>query len=101
MAYIKWTFRIVLILLIGGFVHYTLPQRDIVRVINTYEERQDFGGWNSIFWSGGSAGTVPSSSSSRTRSPRKCDRGRLSASATASSFRGWIVSCPSQRCTWR
>lgn len=58
MAYIKWTFRIILILLVGGFLHYTLPQRDIVRIVNTYEERQDFGGWNSIFWSGGSAGTA-------------------------------------------
>ena len=58
MAYIKWTFRIFVILLVGGFLHYTLPQRDIVRIVNTYEERQDFGGWNSIFWSGGSAGTA-------------------------------------------
>ena len=50
MAYIKWTFRIILLLLIGGFLHYTLPQRDIVYVVNTYEERQDFGGFGDIFW---------------------------------------------------
>ncbi|MDJ1016517.1 MAG: DUF1523 family protein [Paracoccaceae bacterium] len=56
MTYIRWTFRILLILLIGGFLHYTLPQRDIVRIVDTYEERQDFGGWNTIFWSSGSAG---------------------------------------------
>jgi len=58
MTYVRWTFRIVLIVLVGGFLHYTLPQRDIVRIVNTYEERQDFGGFSSIFWSSGSAGTA-------------------------------------------
>lgn len=50
MTYIKWTIRIILLLIIGGFLHYTLPQRDIVYVVNTYEERQDFGGFGDIFW---------------------------------------------------
>ena len=58
MSYIKWTFRIVLILLIGGFLHYTLPQRDIVRVVGTYEERQDFGGFSDIFWQNTEGGTA-------------------------------------------
>ncbi len=50
MAYIRWTIRIVLLLMLGAFLHYTLPQRDIVRVVNTYEERQDFGGFGDLFW---------------------------------------------------
>ena len=50
MTYIKWTFRLLVLLLVGGYFHYTLPQRDIVRVVSTYEERQDFGGWSDIFW---------------------------------------------------
>lgn len=50
MAYIRWTFRLILVALLGAFLHYTLPQRDIVRVVNTYEERQDFGGLGDIFW---------------------------------------------------
>ena len=50
MAYIRWTVRIVLLLMLGAFLHYTLPQRDIVRVVNTYEERQDFGGMGDLFW---------------------------------------------------
>ncbi len=50
MAYIRWTIRIVLLLILGAFLHYTLPQRDIVRVVNTYEERQDFGGMGDLFW---------------------------------------------------
>mgnify|MGYP001150073659 CR=1 FL=1 len=51
MAYIKWTFWIVVWLLVGAFFHYTLPQHDIVRVVNTYEERQDLTDWTRIFWS--------------------------------------------------
>lgn len=50
MIYIRWTLRLILLSLIGGFLHYSLPQRDIVRVVNTYEERQDFGGLGDIFW---------------------------------------------------
>jgi len=30
---------------------YTLPQHDVVRVVNTYQERQDLGDWTRIFWS--------------------------------------------------
>ncbi len=50
MAYIRWTFRILILLMLGSCLHYTLPQRDIVRIVNTYEERQDFGGWTDVFW---------------------------------------------------
>ena len=35
-VYIKWGFRIALLLLVAGFLHYTLPQHDIVRITNTY-----------------------------------------------------------------
>ncbi len=58
MTYVRWTFRILSILLIGGFLHYTLPQRDIVRIVSTYEERQDFGGFSDIFWQNTSGGTA-------------------------------------------
>src|SRR6056297_706933 len=52
MAYVKWTFRILVLLLVFAFLHYTLPQRDVVRVVNTYEERQDFSdlGITRLFW---------------------------------------------------
>lgn len=50
MGYVRWTIRIVLLLMLGAFLHYTLPQRDIVRVVGTYEERQDFGGMGDLFW---------------------------------------------------
>ena len=48
---IKWTFWITFWVLVAAFFHYTLPQKDIVRVVNTYEERQDLEGWTRMFWS--------------------------------------------------
>jgi hypothetical protein len=52
MTYFKWTVRIVLLLLVAAFLHYNLPHRDIVRIVNTYTERQDFSdlGITRIFW---------------------------------------------------
>ena len=32
MVYVSWTLRIALLIMVGAFFHYTLPQRDIVRV---------------------------------------------------------------------
>lgn len=56
MAYVRWTFRIFLFVLVGGFLHYTLPQRDIVQVNGTEILRQDFSGWNRIFYAQGDVG---------------------------------------------
>ena len=50
MRYVKWTFVTLLVLFVGGFFHYILPQHDIVRIVNTYEERQDLTGWTTMFW---------------------------------------------------
>ncbi len=61
MHYVKWTFWIVFWALIAAVFHYTLPQKDIVRITDTYEKRIDFGE-NSIFWAsadvGNDAGTA-------------------------------------------
>ncbi len=57
MRYVKWTFWGLLAALALAIAHYTLPQRDIVRIVSTYEERQDFGA-NSLFWSGPSSGSA-------------------------------------------
>jgi hypothetical protein len=51
MGYIKWAIWIFLAGLVAAFFHYTLPQHDIVRVVNTYEERQDLTDWTRVFWS--------------------------------------------------
>ena len=49
MGWVKWGLRAFLLLLVAGFLHYTLPQHDIVRIVNTYEERQELGDWTRIF----------------------------------------------------
>lgn len=46
----KWTVRGLIALFVLGFLHYNLPQHDIVRVVGTYQERQDFDGWTRLFW---------------------------------------------------
>ena len=51
MAYLKWGFWLVFWVIVAAFLHYTLPQRDTVRIVNTYEERQDLTDWTRIFWS--------------------------------------------------
>lgn len=51
MVYVKWVFLLTVWLLFGAFLHYTLPQYDVVRVIGTYEERQELGDWTRVFWS--------------------------------------------------
>ena len=60
MTYFKWAIRLVLVLLVLGFLHYTLPQHDIVRITNTYEKRIDFGS-NSWFWASGDSGNATAS----------------------------------------
>ncbi|MRU15931.1 DUF1523 family protein [Roseovarius sp. A21] len=50
MVYVKWVFWGLFWLIVAGFLHYSLPQRDIVRIVNTYEERQDVTGWTKMFW---------------------------------------------------
>jgi len=61
MVYLKWTFWVLFWVLIAAVFHYTLPQKDIVRIADTYEKRIDFGE-NSIFWAspdvGNDTGTV-------------------------------------------
>ncbi|MCU0911385.1 MAG: DUF1523 family protein [Rhodobacteraceae bacterium] len=50
MRYVKWTLFALVALFVVGFLHYTLPQRDVVRVVSTYLERQDLNDWTRIFW---------------------------------------------------
>jgi hypothetical protein len=54
--YIKWGFRITLFLIVAAFLHYTLPQRDVVRIINTYNKVTPIGS-NWMFYSIEDTGT--------------------------------------------
>jgi hypothetical protein len=56
MRYVKWTFIATIALLIFSFFHYTLPQKDVVRVVGTENRRIDFGE-NSFFWASPDVGT--------------------------------------------
>ena len=51
MAYVKWAFIIIFWGTIAVILQYSLPQHDVVRIVNTYEERQDLNDWTRIFWS--------------------------------------------------
>lgn len=55
----KWIKRIIfgiLIIVVGGFLHYTLPSRDIVQIVGTDVKRMDIGRY-AIFWASPDAGT--------------------------------------------
>lgn len=56
MRWIKWIFLVVLAVLLFAVFHYTLPQRDIVRVTGTEIIRQDFSKWNRIFYAQSDSG---------------------------------------------
>ncbi len=56
MRYVKWGLWALVVLLVFGFFHYTLPQHDIVRITNTETRRIDFG-QNSIFWASPDTGS--------------------------------------------
>ena len=53
---IKWGIRIVLLLIVGLFLHYTMPQRDVVQIINTYNKNTPIGA-NWMFYSIEDTGT--------------------------------------------
>ncbi|WP_113912370.1 DUF1523 family protein [Roseovarius dicentrarchi] len=57
MVYIKWVFWSIFWGIVVAFLHYTLPQHDIARITDTYEQRIDFGE-NSIFWAHSSSGNA-------------------------------------------
>ena len=50
MRKLKIGLRTIVVLIAGMLLHYALPQHDIVRVVNTYQERQDLNDWTRIFW---------------------------------------------------
>ena len=53
----RWILRLILITFVGAFLHYTLPQHDIVRITDTYEKRVDFGN-NGWFWASQDTGAA-------------------------------------------
>lgn len=56
MRWARIIFLVLIVLLIGGFLHYTLPGRDVVRIVETDNRRVDFSGINRMFYTGGDSG---------------------------------------------
>lgn len=50
MVYIKWAIILIFWGFVGAILNYTLPSYDTVRIVNTYEERQELNDWTRIFW---------------------------------------------------
>ncbi|ARE41862.1 hypothetical protein RGUI_3721 [Rhodovulum sp. P5] len=64
MTYVKWTFIAIIVLIVGGFLHYTLPQHDVVRLIDA-RERQIEWGENDLFFADSSSAENREKSSGR------------------------------------
>ncbi|EPX80651.1 DUF1523 family protein [Litoreibacter arenae] len=56
LRWVKYTIVVLFWLLVASVLHYTLPQRDVVRVVGTFEQRIDYGE-NSWFWASGDSGS--------------------------------------------
>lgn len=56
LRYISWGFWIIVLTVVVAFLHYTLPQRDVVIITNTSNRLMTFGS-NSIFWASPDLGT--------------------------------------------
>lgn len=57
MKYFKWAIITLLLTFLAGLAHYTLPQRDIVLILDAYEKRMDVSS-NALFWAKPDAGTT-------------------------------------------
>lgn len=49
MRYIKWGFILAVLAVFASIAHYSLPQRDVVLIIDAYEKRMDVAS-NAFFW---------------------------------------------------
>ncbi len=56
---VKWGFWLIVLAVVGAFLHYTLPQRDIVRITGTYNRLTEVGA-NAIFYASPDSGTTTS-----------------------------------------
>lgn len=58
--YVKWGLIGLVLAIFAAFLHYTLPQWDVVRVTDTYEKRVDAGSSSGWFWASADTGEVTS-----------------------------------------
>lgn len=60
MRKVKWAIRILVVLFVAAFLHYELPQHDIVRITNTYNRLTTVGAENSWAYASPDTGTAES-----------------------------------------
>ncbi|MBL4628071.1 MAG: DUF1523 family protein [Roseicyclus sp.] len=58
MRWLRVIVLLIVVLVLSGFAHYTLPQRDIVRITDTDVIRTDFSGMNRMFYAQGDSGSA-------------------------------------------
>ncbi len=58
MRHIRMTLRLLMVLIVGGILHYVLPQHDVVRVTSTEIYRTDFSGINRWFYAQADSGNA-------------------------------------------
>jgi len=56
LRWIKYAVVLCVVLIVVAVFHYTLPQRDVVRIVGTFEQRIDYGE-NAWFWASGDSGS--------------------------------------------
>lgn len=59
MHYVKWTLRILILLLLGGFLHYTMPRHEVVRIVGVETRLESFG-LNRVFYASAPTGASES-----------------------------------------
>jgi hypothetical protein len=58
MARVKFVFRLLVLAGVAMFLHYVLPQHDVVKVTSTEVIRTDLGSFNRIFFASGDSGSA-------------------------------------------
>lgn len=58
MRNLKRAFRISLLLIVGLWLHYVMPQQDVARVVKTEDYRTDFSAFNRMFYAQADAGAA-------------------------------------------
>jgi len=58
MRWARWIFLLLVAGIVASILHYTLPQRDIVRITGTEIIRADLSGWNRMFYARSDTGNA-------------------------------------------
>ena len=89
MRYIGWTLLISFWVFLAAFLHYTLPQKDIVRVTGTEIIRKDFSGISRLFYAQADSGDTDVGNRDLRLITTTRDNGRVSVYRNEDTGFGW------------